>query len=259
MCNSINSPGSGCHCLIIPSFWNRPVFGDGISVLSVFDVLPAINSISERRVLEPALTHTLRSPGLMGESLLCWTRSYLLSRFIHDCEIGASRAAPGAPPGSQSNKRRSWWDAAHQETFKANQAWSCVCLAFWCPCKGLHPPKKSVWERMQILIKMLCSSFQSCCSSWEQQLWLKLVVRQIHWAGPLDQLFQPGSKDVKMGQIPIWSFFDLFIFVMSLTISGRPKYDSTTACAAASEHWFQLGWPFSKTRYFCRWLQLYSV
>jgi len=28
-------------------------------------------------------------PGLMGESLLCWTRSYLLSRFIRDRENGA--------------------------------------------------------------------------------------------------------------------------------------------------------------------------
>lgn len=53
------------------SFCNRPVFGDGISVLSGFDVLPAINSIGERRVLEPVLAHTLASPGLMGESLLC--------------------------------------------------------------------------------------------------------------------------------------------------------------------------------------------
>lgn len=47
---------------------------------------------------------------------------------------------------------------------------------------------------------------------------------------------------------------------MSLIVSGRPKYGSTTArAAAASEHWFQLEWPFYKTRYFCRWLHTATI
>lgn len=50
--------------------------GGGFLVQSVFYLLPAILSISQRRLTRTSF------PGLLGESLLCWTHSYLMSRFI---------------------------------------------------------------------------------------------------------------------------------------------------------------------------------
>lgn len=75
-------------------FCNSRGFGGGISVPSAFDVLPAIIRITEDTHTH---THTGGFPGLMGESLLCRTRSYLLSRFIWE-----SRAADGVHGGGET-------------------------------------------------------------------------------------------------------------------------------------------------------------
>lgn len=88
-CYSIQSPDS--HCLIILGFVTVLGMAFWFCLCSIYYLLLLV---PVRRRHTHTHTHRNGFPGLLGESLLSWTWSYLLSRFIHDCENRASRALP---------------------------------------------------------------------------------------------------------------------------------------------------------------------